>query len=632
MEIKKNEDCIFCFSLLFSSIKIEYKDNPIIISKCFLNHQKQINFSLFLENNDRSFDNVKLKVQCPSCKEYLDKDVFFMCLETKKLICPKCIALNIIISSSSNKKKKKGKTKKENKLKNEPHYVTLISLLKDSIPDKIEIDIFDEKSVEKEKNDINDKYKDYKDIIIREQYFKMLLSLYNFLRDLNDMKKKMTIVYRENKGYIPKRFYENVNNILLFDDLFKLFLNNFSFDLNNKDLLNFKELKNIIKSILEHYKNKIDKSILINKILLNKEKNKLNCIYQQETIISYILNFQYEISQKKIENYLIISSNNGIITILNYDDYKPLYILDVFQSKGVYHLIQCKSEKNVFYASSWGCFKKIKLNREINTETKIPTFSHTIIKTYKKYDIIRILKLIEISKFYKSKNNQNEIISLDEGGHIIMWGFNKEQKKDLKEEIFVAEREDSINNMILFESNKITDKLIFTTRNSTLFGCIHFYNIEDGIYEIKYMKNSYKSKKIYFDLQYNNLTQINDFMIAFPQNKKIIIIDVKYYQIVTTIELQTELEKEKFYNNYGETIAIINYKNNLNNYIFVFSSKRYVYEYLVEKNDFIYLGKIKLDEIEENIEAAFNIGSNNIKDRIYLILNKKIVLIKLNQE
>ena len=632
MENKNNEECIFCFSFLFSNIKIDYKDNPILTSTCFLNHQKQLNLSKFLENNDKSFDNVKLKVKCPSCKENLDKDNFFMCLETNKLICPKCIALNIIISSSSNKKKKKGKAKKDNKIKNEPHYVTLISLLKDSLPEKNEINIFDEKYVEQEKNDINEKYKEYKDIIIREKYYKILMDIYNFLCDLYNLKKKITTIYKENKGYLPKRFSENVKNISSFDDLFKIFLNNFTPGINNQDSLSSKELKNMLISLKEHYQNKIDKSILINKLLLNEDKNKIKCIYQQESIISYILNFQYEINLKQIENYLIISSNNGIISILNYDNYKPIYVLDIFQSKGVYHLIQSKKEKNVIYASSWGCFKKIKLNREINNETNTITFAYSILKTYKKSDIIRILKLIEIPKIYRSKDNQHEIISLDEGGHVILWGYNQEQKKDLKEEIFVADREDSINNMILFESNKITNKLIFTTRNSTLFGCVHFYNIEDSIAEVKCMKNSYNSKKIYFDLQYNNLTQINDYMIAFPQNKKLIIIDVRYYQIITTLELQTELEKEKFYNNYGETIAIISYENKLNNYIFIFSSKRCVYEYLFEKNDLIYLGKIKLDEIEENIEAVFNIGKNNIKDKIYLILNKKILLINLDQE
>ena len=593
MENKNNEECIFCFSFLFSNIKIDYKDNPILTSTCFLNHQKQLNLSKFLENNDKSFDNVKLKVKCPSCKENLDKDNFFMCLETNKLICPKCIALNIIISSSSNKKKKKGKAKKDNKIKNEPHYVTLISLLKDSLPEKNEINIYDEKYVEQEKNDINEKYKEYKDIIIREKYYKMLMALYNFLCDLYNLKKKITTIYKENKGYLPKRFSENVKNISSFDDLFKIFLNDFIPGINNKDSLSSKELKNMLISLKEHYQNKIDKSILINKILLNEDKNKIKCIYQQESIISYILNFQYEINLKEIENYLIISSNNGIISILNYDNYKPIYVLDIFQSKGVYHLIQSKKEKNVIYASSWGCFKKIKLYREINNETNTITFAYSILKTYKKSDIIRILKLIEIPKIYRSKDNQHEIISLDEGGHVILWGYNQEQKKDLKEEIFVADREDSINNMILFESNKITNKLIFTTRNSTLFGCIHFYSIEDSIAEVKCMKNSYNSKKIYFDLQYNNLTQINDYMIAFPQNKKLIIIDVRYYQIITTLELQTELEKEKFYNNYGETIAIISYENKLNNYIFIFSSKRCVYEYLFEKNDLIYLGMPK---------------------------------------
>ena len=352
-------------------------------------------------------------------------------------------------------------------------------------------------------------------------------------------------------------------------------------------------------------------------------------IYQQDSIISYILKFRYESNSGEIENYLIISSNNGIITLLNIDDYKPVYNLDIFQSKGVYHLIQCKNEKNVFYASSWGCFKKIKLLKENNKDNEKKLFTHTVIKTYKKLDIIRILKLIELPKniLSKNKNNFNDIISLDEGGHIIIWGYNQEEKKDLKEEIFVAEREDSINNMILFESNKIQNKLIFTTRNSTLYGSIHFYNIEDNISEAKCMKNSYRRKTIYFDLQYNTLKQINDLMIVFPQNKKIVLINVKYYEIVTIVELQTELEKERFYNNYGETIDIINYENNNNNHIFILSSKRYIFEYLFEENNLIYLGKIKLDEIKEDIEFVLNSGNNNIC--IYLKLNKKILLINL---
>ena len=631
MEDKKNENCIFCFSLLFSTMKIEYKEIPTITSNCYLNHQKQILLSHFLEYNNKSFDNIKLKVECPLCNEFLDKDNFFICIENNKLICPKCIALNIVISASSNKQKKiktkmKGK-KDNNKIKNEPHYATLISLLKESMPENKDINFFDEKSIEKEKNDLNIKFKEYKDIIMEEKHYKILLKLYNFLLDLNDLKKKIYNVYKENKGYLSKRFYENVENIISLNELFEIFLNNLTLNENEQSLIASKELKNDIRALLEYYKNRIDKSIFINKLI--KEKKEIKCIYQQDSIISYILKFRYESISGEIENYLIISSNNGIITLLNIDDYKPVYNLDIFQSKGVYHLIQCKNEKNVFYASSWGCFKKIKLLKENNKDNEKKLFTHTVIKTYKKLDIIRILKLIELPKniLSKNKNNFNDIISLDEGGHIIIWGYNQDEKKDLKEEIFVAEREDSINNMILFESNKIQNKLIFTTRNSTLYGSIHFYNIEDNISEAKCMKNSYRRKTIYFDLQYNTLKQINDLMIVFPQNKKIVLINVKYYEIVTIVELQTELEKERFYNNYGETIDIINYENNNNNHIFILSSKRYIFEYLFEENNLIYLDKIKLDEIKEDIEFVLNLGNNNIC--IYLKLNKKILLINL---
>ena len=631
MEDKKNENCIFCFSLLFSTMKIEYKEIPTITSNCYLNHQKQILLSHFLEYNNKSFDNIKLKVECPLCNEFLDKDNFFICIENNKLICPKCIALNIVISASSNKQKKiktkmKGK-KDNNKIKNEPHYATLISLLKESMQENKEISFFDEKTKEKEKNDLNFKFKEYKDIIMEEKHYKKLLKLYSFLLGLNDIKKKIYIVYKENKGYLSKRFYENVENIISLNELFGIFLNNFTLNENEQSLFVSKELKNDIRALFEYYKNRIDKSIFINKLI--KEKKEIKCIYQQDSIISYILKFRYESNSGEIENYLIISSNNGIITLLNIDDYKPVYNLDIFQSKGVYHLIQCKNEKNEFYASSWGCFKKIKLLKENNKDNEKKLFTHTVIKTYKKLDIIRILKLIELPKniLSKNKNNFNDIISLDEGGHIIIWGYNQDEKKDLKEEIFVAEREDSINNMILFESNKIQNKLIFTTRNSTLYGSIHFYNIEDNISEAKCMKNSYRRKTIYFDLQYNTLKQINDLMIVFPQNKKIVLINVKYYEIVTIVELQTELEKERFYNNYGETIDIINYENNNNNHIFILSSKRYIFEYLFEENNLIYLGKTKLDEIKEDIEFVLNLGNNNIC--IYLKLNKKILLINL---
>mgnify|MGYP006916134060 CR=1 FL=1 len=267
MENKKEDDCIFCFSLLFSNIKIEYKGIPIITSKCYLNHQKQIELPYFLDYNNKSFDNSKLKVECPLCKEYLDKDSFFICVENNKLICPKCIALNIIISSSSNKKKK-GKVKKSTKIKNEPHYSTLISILKESIQEKTEISFVDEKIIEKEKNDINEKYKQYKDIIINEIYIKKLVQIYNFLNYLNEIKKKIHIVYKENKGYLSKRFHENIQNIIPFDGLYEIFLNNFSFNENKQIFVEYKELKNIIQSLLNYYKSKNNKNILINKLLL----------------------------------------------------------------------------------------------------------------------------------------------------------------------------------------------------------------------------------------------------------------------------------------------------------------------------------------------------------------------------
>ena len=147
-------------------------------------------------------------------------------------------------------------------------------------------------------------------------------------------------------------------------------------------------------------------------------------------IISYILNFEYEINPENKEYYLIISSNNGIISILNADNYKITCNLDIFQSKGVYYLTQCKKEKNTFYASSWGCFKKIKLTKDIiNENMETTSFAYTIIKSYKKLDIIRILKLIEIPNNFNNINIQNEIISLDEGGHIIVWGYNQKLKK-----------------------------------------------------------------------------------------------------------------------------------------------------------------------------------------------------------
>ena len=356
-------------------------------------------------------------------------------------------------------------------------------------------------------------------------------------------------------------------------------------------------------------------NIFVNKLSnLSKKDNKnniintnwINCIYQQDSIISYILFFTYESEQKgkekEKEKYLIVSSNNGIMNILDINNYKTMYTLDLFQNKGIYHLIQSEKEKNIFYASSWGCFKKIKLI--IEKDSNIQSFKHTVLKTYKKSDIIRILKLIEIKK---------NIISLDEGGHIISWGYDEEFKKDTKEEIFVSDREDSINNMILFISNKLRNMLIFSIRNSTSLGCIHFYNIEDGFYELKCLKNKFKSNQISFDLQYHSLTQINDYMIVFPQNKNLNIIDVKTYQIVTVIEMQIDLIKDKFYNCYGETIKIVNLMDEENKSFLVFSSKGFVFQYkIIEENNYyeiFYMGKYKFDELKEEVE---NIPQNGI--------------------
>ena len=136
----------------------------------------------------------------------------------------------------------------------------------------------------------------------------------------------------------------------------------------------------------------------------------------------------------------------------------------------------------------------------------------------------------------------------------------------------------------------------------------------------------------------NTLTQINDCMIAFPQNKKLILIDVKNYQISTIIEMQTDLVKDKFYNIYGETIGIINYLYNFNKYFLVFSSKGFIFEYYMNyKNikEVIYIGTYKYD-FKEEIEFVLN--SNNYgkesevdlnKEKLFLKFNKKILLIDI---
>ena len=647
MENLQSKNCIFCFSLLFSNIKIEYTDHPYITTNCFLGHKKEIDFSLFFDFNNRSYDNLKLKVECPLCKELLDKDVFFICLETNQIICPKCIALNIVLTSKDKKKKsKKNNTKKNQKTQKtqslpQPHYSTLVSLLKESNQKNLENinnDFLNEKNIEDNKKVILSKYIKYKEIIINEKEQKYLNIIYNFINNLNNLQKKASDVYKENKNYISNYFYENIKNISFYNDIQDIFKNNFS--KNNIKLSFSKELNNSINLLNNFYKDKTQNNLFINKLLdisnnknrINNNKDIFNCIYQQESIISHILYFTYELEHNKNEkeNFLIISSNNGIINILDTINYKQVYILDIFQKKGVYHLIQSKKEKNIFYASSWGCFKKIQLIIEISKDSNIPIFKHTILKTYKKSDIIRILKLIEIPK---------KIISLDEGGHIIAWGLNETNKKETKEEIFV-DREDSINNIIFFQSNKLRDMLIFSTRNSTLLGKIFFYNIEDGFYELKCIKNKFKSKQISFDLQYNSLTQINDYMIVFPQNKKLIFIDVKSYQLTTIIEMEIDLIKDKFYNAYGETIGILNFFDHKNKCFLVLSSKGYFMQYLVldenNENEILFMGIFKSDELKEEAESMINSLNNKYEvdlnnKKLYIKLNKKILVLDINQ-
>ena len=74
---------------------------------------------------------------------------------------------------------------------------------------------------------------------------------------------------------------ENIKNISSFDEVFEIFLTNFTLNEKYRDLLNFKELKKNIEILSEYYQNLINQSILVNKILLNKEKVSLNCIFQQ---------------------------------------------------------------------------------------------------------------------------------------------------------------------------------------------------------------------------------------------------------------------------------------------------------------------------------------------------------------
>ena len=47
-ENKKEDECIFCYSLLFSNIEIEYNNiSPFVITRCFKGHKKKIIFQIF---------------------------------------------------------------------------------------------------------------------------------------------------------------------------------------------------------------------------------------------------------------------------------------------------------------------------------------------------------------------------------------------------------------------------------------------------------------------------------------------------------------------------------------------------------------------------------------------------------
>jgi hypothetical protein len=281
----QEQNCIFCFSILFSNIKIEYGIHPIIITNCFQGHQKEIDLSLFFEFNNKSYDNNKLKAECPLCKEFLDKDVFFLCLETGQLICPKCIALNIILSSSKNCKKnkpKKGaKSSKKSPSPSQPHYSTLLSLLKESKEnsnEKMNIEEYfnNDKIVECDIN-VKNFYMKYKEIIIDEKEKKYLNRLHDFANNINSLKKRICEIYKENKNFLSKFFYDNVKYIKSsYDNIDNIFINNFA--INNNNSLYSKDLFNDIKFLDNYYQDKIKKqnNIFVNK-LSNLSKKALSC-------------------------------------------------------------------------------------------------------------------------------------------------------------------------------------------------------------------------------------------------------------------------------------------------------------------------------------------------------------------
>ena len=609
----ENVICNFCFSFQLSKIEIILDVFPQIKSTCYLGHEKTIFFTNFFEKNSFTIDNSNLQINCPFCNEKLSKDVFFINPESKKLICPTCIAINIITSSS--KKSSKKSSSKKTKIKKEEKkdsYVTLVSLLKGEQKEKIDFSFIDDKILSAEKIFIDDKYKDLKEIIINEREQNILNKIYELLINYNQLKQRLNEIYKNNKGFLSNYFYNNISYIYSYNNIIKeLFENNFQISLKVQS----KEFYSSLQKLHEYIQNKQD---TFNKIFYAKKilNDTPQIVYRQESIISNIIVFTFENENHNNEKFFILSSNDGLINILDIKTYKILYTMDIFEKRGVYYLTQSKNIKNTFYASSWGCIKQILLTKGENS------FYHSIINTYRKKDIIRILKLIEV---------KNDILSLDEGGHIIAWGYDKQNKRITKMEIFVSDREDSINNFIYFQSNKLRNMLIFTTRSSTSLGTINFYD-DENYEEIKLMKNSYKKKQISFDLQYNSLSQINDYLIAFPQNNKIVIVDIKCYQILSFYEMQIYLERDKFYNEYGETVKILKMREN-NNSILIFSSKGYVLQYLLKDRPFgelIYIGKMKYklnDKVESIINISEDIEKNENKLQFLIQLNKEILLL-----
>jgi hypothetical protein len=166
----------------------------------------------------------------------------------------------------------------------------------------------------------------YKDLIIDEKEQKYLIMIYKFIINLNCLKKKFCDVYKEYKNYLSKYFYENINYISSFDNIINIFINNFSINDNNSinNCLCSKELYIIFKSLNDYYQNKLKNNFIINKLSLindykkENHKNIIQCIYQQESIISYILYFTFELDSKEKKKYLIVSSNNGMINSISF--------------------------------------------------------------------------------------------------------------------------------------------------------------------------------------------------------------------------------------------------------------------------------------------------------------------------